>query len=495
MLGLQTRRFFLSALGAGLAAPVLANAPSRSLRPVLRGADHHKKSVTGADTIVASAKLGGAVSFAVADVMTGKVLESREAAKGIPPASVTKSVTALYALSALGPNHRFRTAVIATGNVTNGRVKGDLILVGGGDPTLDSTDLANLAKQLKSKGIREVEGRFLVYDGALPQIDRIDAGQPDHVGYNPAISGIALNHNRVHFEWRRGANGYAVTMDARTAEYRPEVAIARMSIVARDTPVYTYKASKSRDEWTVARSALNKHGSRWLPVRLPGLYAGDVFRTMARAHGIVLKPAAVTRKRPQGTHLAEHLSPPLQSLVRDMLKFSNNLYAEMIGLAATTARKGSVNSLRASASEMSKWAGATLGMKRAKLVDHSGLGDASRMTATDMCAAMVRAENQGFRALLKPIAIRDERGRPVKNHPIKVAAKTGTLNYVSSLAGYITTQDGRTMSFAIFAADTATRAKISRADRERPRGARSWNSRAKTMQQKLIKRWAAMYGA
>lgn len=495
MLGHKTRRFFLSALGASIAAPVLANPPTTSLRPVLRGADHHKKAVTGAEKIVAAANLGGAVSFAVADVASGTMLESREATKGIPPASVTKSVTALYALSALGPNHRFRTAVIATGGVANGIVKGDLILVGGGDPTLDSTDLAGLAKQLKSKGVREVQGRFLVYDRALPRIDRIDAGQPDHVGYNPAISGIALNHNRVHFEWRRGSNGYAITMDARTAEYRPEVAMARMRVVSRDTPVYTYKSTKTQDEWTVARSALNKHGSRWLPVRLPGLYAGDVFRTMARAHGIVLGPARVTATRPQGKHLAEHLSPPLQSLVRDMLKFSNNLYAEMIGLAATTARKGSAQSLRGSAGEMSRWAAANLGMSRAKLVDHSGLGDASRMTAADMCAAMVRVEKQGFRALLKPITIRDERGRPVQNHPVKVAAKTGTLNYVSALSGYMTTADGRPMAFAIFAADTATRSQIARANRERPRGAKSWNGRAKMMQQRLIKRWAAIYGA
>lgn len=485
----------MTALAAFSTSPVWANAPLQSARPVLRAADFHKRGVPGPEQIIGSAKLGGRVTFAVADARNGTLLENQSGAVATPPASVTKAVTALYALASLGAEHRFPTQVIATGGVSNGVVQGDLVLVGGADPTLDSNHLAALAGQLKAKGIREVKGQFRVFDGALPRIDRIDAAQPDHVGYNPAISGVALNFNRVHFEWRRGSNGYGITMDARTNKLRPDVSIARMRIADRDLPVYTFKSTPTRDEWTVSRRALGRGGSRWLPVRLPGLYAGDVFRTMARSNGIILPGAELTRHAPQGTLLAMHQSAPLQDILRDMLRFSNNLIAEMVGLAATQARNGKAASLRASANEMSRWANASLGMSRTKLVDHSGLGEASGMTANEMCTALVRARQAGFRSMLKPIAMRDGKGRVQKNHPVKVNAKTGTLNFVSTLAGYMTGPNGRELAFAIFAADEATRSRIKKANREAPQGARGWNKRAKAMQQKLIERWGVLYSS
>ncbi len=82
-----------------------------------------------------------------------------------------------------------------------------------------------------------------------------------------------------------------------------------------------------------------------------------------------------------------------------------------------------------------------------------------------------------------------------KGHPIKVRAKTGTLNFVSGLAGYMTAKDGTELAFAIFVADTRAREKIKRNDRDRPQGARGWNKRAKVLQQRLIERWGAVYGS
>ena len=144
---------------------------------------------------------------------------------------------------------------------------------------------------------------------------------------------------------------------------------------------------------------------------------------------------------------------------------------------------------------MSRWAGAALGMNRARLVDHSGLGDASRLTARDMATALVRVRKSGaLRSILKPITMRHENGKVNKGHPIKVFAKTGTLNFVSGLAGYMVAADGTELAFAIFAADQGKRARIQRGDRERPQGSRSWNKRAKRLQQKLIERWGTLYG-
>ncbi|MEL6886002.1 MAG: D-alanyl-D-alanine carboxypeptidase/D-alanyl-D-alanine-endopeptidase [Pseudomonadota bacterium] len=496
MLGRVTRRFFLGSAAAGVALPALGAPPDASLRPVARAADHFKKSIPGPDAIVAQAKLGGRVCFAVADAATGRVLETSNSSVGTPPASVAKAVTALYALDALGSDHRFVTSVMATGGVSNGVVQGDLVLVGGADPTLDTNALAALAQGLQDKGIREVRGGFKVAQGVLPYVRTIDKGQPDHVGYSPAVSGIALNFNRVHFEWKRSGNGYATTMDARSDRLRPAVYTSKMAIADRRLPVYTYRDGGRSDNWTVARGALGKGGARWLPVRKPGLYAGDVFQTLARSHGIVLKNPTVVDRTPSGTVLVQHRSDALRTILKAMLRFSTNLTAEMVGMAATRARTGRVASLRASAGEMSRWAAQALGAPGMKLVDHSGLGDASKMTADAMVRALVKVhQSRALRPILKPIPMLDAKRRAIKNHPVEVHAKTGTLNFVSGLAGYMTARDGRVMAFAIFAADEATRSRISKANREAPQGARGWNRRAKVMQQKLIERWGRLYGA
>ena len=351
-----SRRTFLTLSAASLGTPLWANAPSQSLRPVLRPtAQSLINSAPTGESLVRDSGVTGKVSYAVARAGDG-ILEAHNAASGLPPASVTKVLTALYALHYLGPNHRFLTSLVAAGPIENGVLKGDLVLRGGGDPTLDTNGLADLARTLKASGIREVKGRFLVWGGALPSAKRIDDKQPDHAGYNPAVSGIALNFNRVHFEWKRGANGYGVTMDARSNKYRPAVTVAQMKIVNRSVPVYTYKSVGQTDQWTVARGALGQSGARWLPLREPELYAGEVFRTLARAHGIQLTAPALAKGAPRGTVVARRQSPDLREILKGMLKFSTNLTAEMVGLAASQARGAQVRSLKESAGAMNAWA-------------------------------------------------------------------------------------------------------------------------------------------
>ena len=491
-----TRRGFLSSAAAftTTATAALAAPPTVSLRPVLRGDDHFKRAVPEVEEILRSAKLSGRVCYAVADAGSGTWLECGNENVGTPPASVTKAVTALYALDVLGPDHRFDTQLAATGGIKDAVVQGDLVLIGGGDPTLDTDRLAEMAAALKAAGITGVKGGFKVYQGALPVLDRIDPAQPDQVGYNPGVSGIALNYNRVHFEWKRSDGNYAVTMDGRSEKYRPDVTFAAMRIEDRAAPVYTYHDQNGRDQWTVARGALGGSGARWLPVRKPALYAGEVFATLAGAQGIRLPKPEVIADLPEADTVIVQQSAPLRAILHDMLKYSTNLTAEMVGLSATRARLGAVSDLASSAAEMNRWAAATLGMQGPGLVDHSGLGDNSTLTVVDMARALLSVRDREFRSILKPFGFRDAKGRPVKDQAIQVDAKTGTLNFVSTLAGYITTQEGRELVFAIFTADPQERLEITRAERESPPGAQAWNQRAKRVQQALIERWDALYG-
>lgn len=492
-----SRRGFLSGLMAGVAFPAWANPPSTSLRPKLRPQSLRQRVAPGAGELIRASGLSGQVSFAVADAGTGTILEGHQAEVALPPASVTKAVTAMYALDTLGADHRFTTKVVTSGTVQNGVVQGDLILAGGGDPTLGTDALAGLASQLKKAGIHEVKGRFLVWGGALASIRSIDPSQPDHVGYSPAISGLSLNYNRVHFEWKRASGGgWAVTMDARSERYRPQVSIAKMRVVKRALPVYTYEDRGGVDHWTVANGALGKGGARWLPVRQPELYAGEVFRTMARSHGIVLKKPKISRATPGGQILASHRSKPLREILQGMLKYSTNITAEMVGMAATKKRGVTAKTLKQSAAEMNRWAVGALGMTHAALVDHSGLGDASRLRASEMARALAHSARKAeLRPILKNIKLRDKKGNVKKSTRVQVQAKTGTLNFVSGLAGYLKAHDGTELAFAIFVADTAARQAIAARDKERPKGARSWNRKAKGLQQRLIERWDGLYGA
>lgn len=487
-----TRRGILAGLMAATALPAWADAPVMSPVPPARPVRTGGGLVADPAEIIAAAKLGGEVAYVVADAATGAVLEARLGDMPMPPASTEKVITSLYALERLGGDYRFSTRLIATGPVAGGKIQGDLILAGGGDPTLDTDDLGDMAKALSLAGVKGVNGGFKVWAGALPYLPAIDEGQPAWLGYNPAVSGLNLNFNRVNFVWKRTAKGYDVGMDARAERFAPPVYSATVAIADRDLPIYSYSDGKTED-WTVARPALGKGGSRWLPVRRPELYAGDVFQTLARAEGVVLPSPVVVMDLPGGSELVRHESDDLRTVLREMMKFSTNMTAEAVGMAAS-ARVG-IRDHAASGKAMSDWIAAACGAGHVHLADHSGLAGSSRMAAEDMVDALVRlGPKAGLRGLMKEIPILDAKGRRVKETAIRVDAKTGTLNFVSTLAGYVSAPGGRELAFAIFTGDVARRDAVPDEDKELPPGVVAWIKRSKRLQQQLIERWAAVYG-
>ena len=487
-----SRRGMLAGLLAGVAGPVWGEAAGFAPgspdwpRPVRRPV-----RLSASEKLVEAARLGGVTGFVVADVATGEVLEAFGETVALPPASVSKAVTAVFALERLGPAHRFATQVMAVGTIADGVLDGDLLLVGGGDPTLDTDHLGDLVAALAATGLRQVTGRFVAVTGALPALDRIAADQPDHVGYNPGVSGLNLNFNRVHFEWRRAAGDWVIAMDARAERFVPRVTMARMAVAPREVPLFTLEVRPGVEDWTVASAALGDGGSRWMPVRQPAVYTAEVFRTLCAEQGIVLPQGEVVRALPAGARrIVERVSPPLADVVRDMLRFSTNLTAEAMGLTATGA-----GTLRGSGAVMTAWAGRRLGID-ARFVDHSGLHGASRVTAGAMLTALIAADRAGMplRGLLRDVGMRDAKGLVIEGHPVKVRAKTGTLNFVSGLAGFILPPAGRALTFAIFSADAARRGALAMDDREDPEGGQEWTGRARALQAQLVGRWAAAFG-
>ncbi|WP_376871447.1 D-alanyl-D-alanine carboxypeptidase/D-alanyl-D-alanine-endopeptidase [Albirhodobacter sp. R86504] len=442
--------------------------------------------------LVAAAQLGGQVSYAVADLKTGQVLETMNADLGMAPASTMKALTTCYAFSTLGTSYRFVTRLVATGPIAGGVLNGDLILMGGGDPTLSTDGLAILAGKLADLGVTRISGRFLTYGGALPFREEIADDQPVYVGYNPAVSGLILNYNRVHFEWKRGQGGYQLAMDARGSRERPRAYTVTAGLSNREKPVYTYAQTGGKEQWTVSARALGSGGSRWLPVRAPDAYAGDVFQTLARARGVDLPNPADLRGTPRGQVIADLTSEPLSEIARDMLRYSTNITAEAVGMTAS-AQLGVAGGGSASGRAMSSWLKQTAGLKSAKLEDHSGLGVNSRISALDMVRALTaHGPAIGLRGVMRDFGMRDAQGGVIKGHPLQVQAKTGTLNFVSTLAGYMTAQDGTELVFAVFTGDLQRRARAK--DQETPEGSGAWVRRSKILQSRLIERWDGLYG-
>ena len=249
--------------------------------------------------------------------------------------------------------------------------------------------------------------------------------------------------------------------------------MVRVAVAAREAPLFTYDPGQV-EEWTVASGALGKGGSRWLPVRDPGRYVAEVFRTLARAQGIKLPLAVKVAALPTGMELARLESEPLPEILRDMLLYSTNLTAECVGLTAS-----GLDGLEASARAMSDWARAAFGVSF-DLRDHSGLGGRSRVTAAGMARVLVAAEKtrRGLKPILRDVGMKDDTGKVIEGHPVKVLAKSGTLNFVSGLAGHISPpltskNGGRELVFAIFMGDPARRDAVPVGLREEPEGGKA----------------------
>ncbi|MEM8555191.1 MAG: D-alanyl-D-alanine carboxypeptidase/D-alanyl-D-alanine-endopeptidase [Pseudomonadota bacterium] len=444
-----------------------------------------------AERLIAKAGFSGDLSYAVIDTANGERIAGRNAKTPMPPASTAKAITAAYALEYLGSDYRFTTSVMGTGALRDGRLEGDLVLAGGGDPLFDTSDMGGLIQKLRTLGLSEVTGRFLIWDAALPYVEEIVPSQPDHLGYNPAVSGLNLNFNRVYFQWRKQGGGYVLTMDARDGDLIPQVALATMSLSDRRAPVFqvSLDRSKGREHWSVAQSALGASGSRWLPVRNTKGYAAEVFSTLAAQAGIALPAPVYVRNIPNGAvPLASHLSAPMDTIVRSMLRYSTNITAEVVGLTASKARSSRMpTGLENSAHQMNQWAKG-IGMGGTQFVDHSGLSDASRVTAQDMAQALARLGHNGpLRPLLRQITLKTKSGAP---EPFGLQAKTGTLNFVSALTGHIERPGKSPLVFAVMTADLNRRNAIPKGQEDRPPGATGWARRSRSLQWDLVRLWA-----
>ncbi|MDG4822400.1 D-alanyl-D-alanine carboxypeptidase/D-alanyl-D-alanine-endopeptidase [Asanoa sp. WMMD1127] len=396
-------------------APVLAALSGTAPMPDKAGLD------AAIGKLVTDNGLGGRTSVVVRDVLSGKVLWAKGGDLPTVPASTMKLVTAATVLSTRGPAHRIPTRVVAGPN------PGEVILVGGGDPTLGANGKS-------------------FYPGAA-RLDRLAAATkkalggtaPTKVYYDSSLYSGPVYEPGWDSDIPTGGFGGPST--------------ALMIDGARKTPTESanhYSERTSKPDLAAAQAFAKALGVSGTPAKAP---KGAVPPATATA-----SPAATAGP---GDELARVESPPMVRLVEFMLVDSDNVVAEALAREVALA-KGKPASYAGARQGMTE-ALADLGIPTAGLVlaDGSGLSRTDRLTGEAQTALLALAASGKRPELTEmfaglPVAtwsgtLEDRFGETADRKAAAgvVRAKTGTLTGNHAMAGMVTTADGRLLAFSV----------------------------------------------
>ncbi|MBF0342180.1 MAG: D-alanyl-D-alanine carboxypeptidase/D-alanyl-D-alanine-endopeptidase [Magnetococcales bacterium] len=442
------------------------------------------------------------LGYLLMDMKTGQILESQHASELFIPASVAKVPSTLAALHILGAQHRFVTSVQTPGKVVNGVLQGDLILVGGGDPSLNMSGMIDLVHQLQSQGVQQVQGRFLFDETAMIPEANISQEQNDEESYNQGLSALTLDANRVRMRWMINKSGQLMTQTMPNLRH----IIISSAPSSKSGPALLYLGGEKEERWS-----LNTRGGRsgwdWIPLKRPGRHAALAFRALCHQSGIALGEPEAGRTLPNATVLASHASASLSELADSALGHSNNLWTEMIGIMAASHLTRQPQSSVSAARILSEWLKRQLPQtdwNGFHLTNSSGLSATSRVTPRQLVSILLLANSApiGDRTYASLLPISGWKGTLAgrftgPDGAMRVWAKTGTILYGKGLAGYLFTRQNSQLVFAVFASDFEKRRlfdadKTSHTADELHRGKR-WNHVAWGHISALVERWLRTY--
>jgi D-alanyl-D-alanine carboxypeptidase/D-alanyl-D-alanine-endopeptidase (penicillin-binding protein 4) len=386
----------------------------------------------------------------------------------LAPASVAKIVSAATAAEAVGWDYAFETTVRVTGPIVNGTLRGDVVVVGSGDPTIEGRagqGLQAWVAALKAAGIRRVQGRIIADDTRLGEPRPPLGWAWDDIGFPTGILLGALNidENRMAVTLTPGASaGAPVTATVEHhATTRP--LLNRVSTGAPSSLEMVWPEQRPGEEALTIAGSVPARGK---PVQVlvsagnPTRWFANVLRDRLVQGGIDVQGEAVdiddAKPAPArtGQTLYVHRSAPLTAIIQPMLKNSVNLYAEAVmrlnaPRTGVATMDGALDSVRR---RLGTW-GVTPDAEQ--LVDGSGVSRRSVISAGALVIVLKRMYDPTMRSPFVqalPVAGLDGtllermRGTPAERN---ARAKTGTMSNVRSLAGYVTTRDGEHLAFAI----------------------------------------------
>jgi D-alanyl-D-alanine carboxypeptidase/D-alanyl-D-alanine-endopeptidase (penicillin-binding protein 4) len=417
------------------------------------------------------------ISLYVTDLKTGNTLLSTDPQLCITPASVQKLITSAAVLEILGGDFRFKTIVWANGEISNGVLKGDLIISGGGDPTLGSENfckegekkkfLSDWAHWIKKAGIDSVTGNIVADPNIFSDQDVPGSWLWEDVGnhFGAAASGISVYDNIFEIFFNVPA------IEGQTSEVvriNPEIP----GLLLKNE---VFSSSNKSDNATIFGSPFDSY--RVIKGTLPAgstnyaikasvpdpaqLLASELKKTLTDSLVIVsgniekrkvIDPKEIDPKK----IVVLWISPNLMEIVEKMNKESINLYAETMLKQIGLTISGEGSTLAGTTTIKDFWNKNGIDTQNLFMIDGSGLSRQNAVTAKTLVDILVYMKNQSkwFDAYKNSIPLTGIEGTQ-KYYFLdsflkgKARAKTGSMSRVRSMAGYMTTQNGKEIAFAI----------------------------------------------
>jgi len=410
-------------------------------------------------TIAAQRLPPGAVSFVIIDPDAGSVVVSLNPDTPRSPASTIKLVTTFAALDMLGPAYTWHTRAAIRGSLSDGALDGDLILQGGGDPYMTLERWWGFAHALRDEGLQAIHGDIVIDNSAfsLPAEDpgAFD-GKPNR-SYNVAPDAMMVNFQSVEFT------------------LVPDAATRRVNIVANPKPVnldienrvrfaagrctraagrVDFEVPSERWDRVVFTGTLSVHCAerRFSRVLLqPATYAFGTFVELWRELGGEFTGKLRVQAMPADARpLLDFDSLSLGEIVQLTNKYSNNLMARHLLLTMGAEKFGNPATLAKGAAALADWSSQHgLDLAGVDIDNGSGLSRRTHISVLQMAKILSAAYHSRyapeFIASLPLAGIDGTLRSRMKNSPAgSVRLKTGHIDGVSGVAGYVTAASGKT---------------------------------------------------
>ena len=400
------------------------------------------------------------VSALVQEVGERRPLIAHQPSRPMNPASTMKLVTTFAALELLGPDYRWKTEAYADGPIAAGVLDGNLVLKGYGDPKITIEQFQAFVASLRATGLTTIRGDLVLdrsYFAPLPHDPSAFDAEPLKP-YNVGPDALLVNFKSVRFVFAPNATGDVV-------DVRAEPNLASVTVRGAPRPVAgecaDWRSALSASIVNAADHAQAGFGGRyptacgerdWYVALLDHRhYVHAMFARYWSESGGTFAGGVRDGKAPSGaTPLATLQSAPLYDAVRDINKLSNNVMARQLFLTLATSAYAPPATTAHAAAAVRTWLGKR-GLRFPELVmeNGSGLSRRERIAAKSMGELLLAADKARVRADYESsLAVAATDGTVRKrfgNDDVADQAllKTGTLEGVRAIAGYVLGRDGK----------------------------------------------------